>query len=557
MFLDGKQKNMKKAKLFTILALFVSNSIILADNPIIQNFYSADPAPMVHDGRVYLYTSHDDDNTENNFFTMRDWLCYSSADMVNWTDHGVVASLKNFGWLGGHNNGAWAPQCVHRDGKFYLYVPVQGKGICVLVADNPWGPFKDPINKALVNKFGYDDIDPTAFVDTDGQAYLYWGNPKLRYVKLNEDMVSYSGDVVTVQFTNEGFGRRSEPTADRPCTYEEGPWFYKRGDWYYMIFAGGPLPEHIGYSMSTGPTGPWTYKDIIMTSQQGLAFTNHPGICDFKENSYFFYHDQKLPGGGGYKRSVSVEQFTYNSDGTIPKITATNNGVNQVGVFNPYDTVQAETMWRQGGIETGICSDGGMMVTQISNDDYIAVKGVDFGDGALKFEVRASSGSSGGTIELRSGNKNGTLVGTCEIKSTGSWDKWETFSCEISNCTSVNDLYLVFKGSGEPYRLNWYRFEGKTVNTINTQSKTRKLNPKVSCSNSVLKIQFTAQNSYPTTINIYNLNGIKVMSSSLQAKTGEIHSHNMDFSTVSSGSYIVKIMNGNNLSHVSKVHLLK
>jgi len=145
-----------------------------AQKPIVQTYFTADPAPMVYNDTVYLYTSHDEDSTVNNFFTMYDWRCYSSTDMVNWTDHGAVASLKNIAWFD-KNNGAWAPQCIARNGKFYLYVPIHGGGISVLVGDSPTGPFRDVLGKRLIDsEHIWNDIDPTIFVDDDGQAYLYW-----------------------------------------------------------------------------------------------------------------------------------------------------------------------------------------------------------------------------------------------------------------------------------------------------------------------------------------------------------------------------------------------
>src|SRR5690606_35697239 len=139
-----------------LLALTVGSAVGLhAANPIVQTIYTADPAPVVHDGVLYVFTSHDEDELVNNFFTMRDWRCYSTTDMVNWTDHGAVASLHNFawagsGWGGGFENGAWAPQAIERDGKWYLYVPLHGRGIGVLVADNPFGPYTDPIGRPLI-----------------------------------------------------------------------------------------------------------------------------------------------------------------------------------------------------------------------------------------------------------------------------------------------------------------------------------------------------------------------------------------------------------------------
>ena len=164
-----------------------------AQNPIVQTKFTADPAPLVYHDTVFLFTGHDEDDAFG--FKMKNWLLYTSTDMVNWTDHGVIASLKDFKWVN-TDNGAWALQCVQREGKFYLYCPVpNGMGIGVLVGDSPYGPFKDAIGKPLI-KNGPQDIDPTVLIDNDGQAYLYWGNPNLYYVKLNRDMISYSGEII-------------------------------------------------------------------------------------------------------------------------------------------------------------------------------------------------------------------------------------------------------------------------------------------------------------------------------------------------------------------------
>ena len=143
--------------------------------PIIQTKYTADPAPYVHGDTVYLYTTHDEDYSEG--FMMKDWLLYTSTDMVNWQDHGVVASLKDFPWYKG-DNGAWAECVVERNGKWYMYCPIHGHGIGVLVSDSPYGPFKDPLGHPLVwRQEHWYDIDPSVYIDDDGQAYMYWGNP--------------------------------------------------------------------------------------------------------------------------------------------------------------------------------------------------------------------------------------------------------------------------------------------------------------------------------------------------------------------------------------------
>src|SRR5690348_4368120 len=251
---------LRKAVLSSLLAGIVTlrSGAALADNPIVQTSYTADPAPMLYDGRLYLYTSHDEDVTVNNFYTMNDWRLYSTVDMVNWTDHGSPGGYKTFSW--GTDN-AWAPQGISRNGKYYLFVPLNnntGAKIGVGVADTPEGPFKDPLGKALAAS-GSGNIDPTVFIDDDGQAYLYWGNATLRYVKLNSDMISYSGSVTNVSLSG----------------FVEGPWFYKRQSLYYMVYAAsGSGNEKLSYATSNAPTGPWTTRGDIMPS--GSTYTNHP-----------------------------------------------------------------------------------------------------------------------------------------------------------------------------------------------------------------------------------------------------------------------------------------
>ncbi len=440
-----------------------------SQNPVIQTNYTADPAPMVFNDTVYLYTTHDEDVTVNNFFTMNDWKCYSSTDMVNWTDHGTVLSYTDFDWARGD---AWAGQCIFRNGKFYFYVPVNrkngGTAIGVAVSDSPTGPFEDAIGAPLFSGNGY--IDPTVFIDDDGQAYLYWGNPDLFYVKLNEDMITYDETVgiVQVPLTVESFGPRSNN--DRTTSYEEGPWLYKRNELYYLLYPGGPVPEHLAYSTSVSPTGPWEYGGKIMEviSNKG-AFTNHPGLIDYKGNSYLFYHNAGLPGGGGFKRSVCIEEFEFNEDGSIPLISPTTAGVvESASNVNPYLWHQAEMIAWEDGIETDVDPETGVFVTNIESGDYIKVRSVDFGDlGASMFSASVSSDTkpgidNGGSIEIHLDNKNGSLIGTLPVAYTGGLDIWMT---EVTNIdvTGVHDIYFVFRGESENlFRFDKWSFTEKT-----------------------------------------------------------------------------------------------
>ncbi|GAA2148664.1 glycoside hydrolase family 43 protein [Glycomyces algeriensis] len=425
-----------------------------ADNPIVQTIYTADPAPLVHNGRVYLYTGHDEDGST--WFTMKEWRVWSSDDMVNWTDHGSPLNLDTFSWA---RQDAWAGQAVERNGKFYWYVPVINDAtgrpaIGVAVADSPTGPFRDALGRPLVQN---GEIDPTVFIDTDGQAYLYWGNPNLWYVKLNADMISYSGSATKIPLTTQGFGTRPGST-ERPTLYEEGPWVYKRGSLYYNVFAAQCCSEHIAYSTAPSPTGPWTYRGTVMPTQ-GSSFTNHPGVIDFKGSSYFFYHNGALPGGGGFTRSVAVEKFTYNADGTIPQINMTTAGAPQAGTLNPFVRQEAETIAWATGVETERSSAGGMNVGWIENGDSIKVKGAAFGTGARQFTARVASATSGGTIELRVDGPNGPVVGRCTVTGTGGWQNWADVSCPISGATGTRDLYLKFTGGGGYlFNVDYWRF---------------------------------------------------------------------------------------------------
>ena len=438
-----------------VSALVIAGSTFTAsaDNPLAQNVYTSDPAPMVYGDTLYMYTGHDADGAS--YYTMPDWKCYSTTDMKNWTDHGTVLADTDFKWA--EKNTAWAAQCVERNGKFYMYVTLVpaatgGRAIGVAVSDSPTGPFKDAIGKPLCGP-NWDFIDPTVYIDEDGQAYLYFGNPRLYYVRLNEDMISYSGDINKVDMTQQAFGVKEDHT-----TYTEGPWFYRRGDLYYMLYAANGVPEDIRYSTSPSPTGPWTYRGVIMPKQGG-SFTNHCGVVDFQGHSYFAYHNGALPGGGGFQRSVCVEEFTYNPDGSIPEINMTKQGANQLHPVDPYNRIEAETMSWSEGIETEVCSEGGRNVGFIENGDYIKVNWLNFGEGAESFTASASSAGNGGTIELHLDKKDGKLVGSCEIPPTGGWQDWKEFTCPVSGAEGQHDLYLVFKG-GSSYLLNvdWWKF---------------------------------------------------------------------------------------------------
>lgn len=313
---------------FLVLLMVFAVGSVLAQNPIIKDKFTADPAPLVYNDTLFLYTSHDTASVEATNYQMPDWLVYSTTDMLNWTNHGVCLSPKTFSWATGD---AYASQCVFRNGKFYWFVSTfhkknenskGGAAIGVAVSDRPTGPYTDAIGKALIvnemttdKKHGWDDIDPTVFVDDDGKAYVFWGNGSCKWARLKENMIELEDSIHTFN----------------PKNFIEGPWVYKRNNLYYLIYASeGTKPEMIEYCTAESPEGPWTYQGII-TGNAPNSFTIHPGIIDYKDKTYFFYHNGSLPTGGSYRRSICVDYMYYNPDGTIKKVEQTTAGVKPIG----------------------------------------------------------------------------------------------------------------------------------------------------------------------------------------------------------------------------------
>ena len=283
-------------------------TVLYAQDPIIQTKYTADPAPMVYNDTVFLYTSHDEDDAQGYGFKMLDWQLYTSTDMVNWTDHGPIASLKDFTWRK-RDNGAWALQVVERNGKFYMYCPLHGNGIGVLVSDSPYGPFKDPIGKPLVwQKEHWDDIDPTVYIDDDGQAYIYnGGGGTCKGGRLKDNMMEIDGAMQTM----EGL-----------VDFHEATWVHKYNGKYYLSYSDNHNPGQEGvegynrmrYAVSDHPLGPWKYMGIYMGGSD--CFTNHGSIVEYKGEWFAFYHSIALSGNPAL-RSVCVDRLYYNPDGTI------------------------------------------------------------------------------------------------------------------------------------------------------------------------------------------------------------------------------------------------
>ncbi len=439
-----------------VLSCLLAARFAPADNPILSQRYAADPNAIVHAGRVYVYCSDDEYNKGS--YVLPDYTLISSDDMVNWTDHGIIFKVpRDAAWA----SRAFAPACIERNGKFYLYFPDGGDAIGVAVADRPEGPFVDALKRPLIDKTMPNCqvewcFDPCVFI-AGGQAYLTFGGGKneqspigknFRIIKLNDDMISTQGEAVTL---------------DTPGSFE-GSFVHSYDGNYYLSY-----PErnghHIGYVMSRTPMfSDAEYKGIVLENPtidgKNINGKNnsHESIIQFQGQWYMFYHDRRVSGGKPYFRNVCVDRLGYNDDGTMQRVKVTHEGVPQIKPLNPYEIVQAETIDHQEGIEVESCNAGGCMVTDISEGDWIQLSGVDFESGASGVEVRAAAEGAGGRIEFRLDSPAGSLLGTCVIGRTGSWERWATFTGPIKPVPGTHDLYMVYRGEGEPFRLDDLRF---------------------------------------------------------------------------------------------------
>lgn len=304
--------SLRLAAAITVLALAAAP--LEAATPVSDRF-CADPSPHVFKGKIYLYATNDQDNS-GKYWDSTDWRLFTSSDMKTWKDEGSFLSVKVFKWARPDAK-AWAPEAAYRNGLYYFYAPVGGDKIGVAVSKSPSGPFRDARGDALIDKArdanaGAEPIDPAVLVDKDGQAYLLFGTRVPKIVKLKANMIETEGPIEDIHI--DGF-----PASDPKVKYGEAPYLNRHGNLYYFSFSTG-WPGQIVYATATNPMGPYTYRGVVLDYRH--ISTNHQAIIDYKGRSWLFYHDNLLPGGGDYKRSITFAPLVYEKDGQIAPVNA-------------------------------------------------------------------------------------------------------------------------------------------------------------------------------------------------------------------------------------------
>ena len=448
---------MTKCSLFLVTGCAILFSVlgsISAQNPVIRDQFTADPSARVFNGKVYLYPSHDILANENRgrigWFCMEDYHVFSSLNLTDWTDHGIIVSQYDVNWVNPNSYSMWAPDCIEKDGKYYFYFPSNsregrmGRGFTtgVAVADQPEGPYIPELGP-IQNVRG---IDPNLFIDRDGQAYMYWSMGNIFGAPLKESMLELASEPkVMEEMPGEGL--------------KEGPYLFERNGIYYMTYPHvANKTERLEYAIGDNPMGPFTFAGVIMDESPSGCWTNHHSVIEYEGQWYLFYHHNDYSPKFDKARSTRIDSLFFNEDGTIQKVIPTLRGV---GITKATDKVQVD---RYSGI-----SDEGVSVAFLDTLDtfrgwkailekpgaWIRYNTVDFGSGQLnKVRVRVSS-EAGGALEIRLDHADGPLLSEIEIAENT--DRRIIESPLSMAPDGIRHLVVVQRRDG-PVEVDWVRF---------------------------------------------------------------------------------------------------
>jgi hypothetical protein len=441
--------------LFGMIMLVSLDNILCAQNPIVRNQYSADPSARVFGDRVFLFPSHDILATQGKgrvgWFCMEDYHVFSSTNLTDWTDHGVVVTQNKVPWVRPDSYSMWAPDCIERNGKYYFYFPTSpkdtaafGRGftVGVAVADKPEGPYT-PMPTPIKGVRG---IDPNVVIDKDGQAYLYWSAGNIYAAKLKENMTELASDpVILKELPVKGL--------------KEGPYLFERKGIYYLTFPHVEnKTERLEYYMGDNPLGPFKNGGVIMDESESGCWTNHHSVIQFKNQWYLFYHDKNYSPNFDKARSVRADSLFFNEDGTIRKVIPTLRGV---GLTNAASQIQLDrysaksedvridfldTTNRFLGWKTIFSKPGG----------WVQYNSVDFGKKPFKNVSLRVNSESGALLQVHTGSVNGPVIGEIRIPKTADWKVIKAPLKKIPG--GVQNLFVLAKDDSRT-EVDWIRFE--------------------------------------------------------------------------------------------------
>jgi len=481
---------------FILSCSLLSAIAVSAQNPVIRDQFAADPTARVFNNKVYVYPSHDipaPEGQRQDWFCMADYHVFSSENLTDWTDHGMILSQEQVPWGKTDAYSMWAPDCVYKNGKYYFYfpnAPKSGRGfaIGVATADKPEGPFvceQEPIK-------GVSGIDPCVLIDDDGKAYIYWSGMGIRGARLKDNMLELDGALQEVKIPHRDGMPEMPPMKvggqlmeGLPDGFKEGPFAFKRGNWYYLTFpwvrgdtSNGANPtETLAYAMSTSPLGPWDFKGIIMAEHDNHCWTNHHSIIAYQGQWYIFYHRNDFSPSMDKRRSARIERIAFNADGTIQEVRQTMRGVgiNQAtkmieidrysNASNNVTTQLIDTVNTFRGFEAVLPQKGSWL--RYNDVDFSAVT-----DGYLVVNVKAADNTE---FFIREKSAKGKIIAKVPmvVKSETRFpgmatpfrrdqsNQWLTMTATLEYLPKgVTDLVITNEGDAA-FSINWVQFKNR------------------------------------------------------------------------------------------------
>jgi len=442
---------MKNLRSIMLAAAVLAGTCAYSQNPVIRDQFTADPTARVFNGKMYLFPSHDIPAPES--FPRKDWFCmadyhvFSSSNLTDWTDHGVIVSQEKVDWVNPTSFSMWAPDCIERNGKYYFYFPAnvktgRGFGIGVAIADKPEGPYtpqSEPIAKAR-------GIDPSVFIDRDGQAYIYYSMGRIFAAKLKENMTELASDPVVV--------------GDLPTKgLVEGPFFFERNGIYYMTYPHVEnTVERLEYAIGDNPLGPFKVTGVIMDETPMGTWTNHHSLVQYNNQWFLFYHNSAYSPKFDKNRSVCIDSLSFNEDGTIRKVIPTNRGVG-ITVATARIEIDRYSQVSPAGVTVALIDTTdtfrGWYATLSGQNSWISYNAVDFGSKKLK-SVRVNASSlTGGVIQIRLDNPDGLLIAEIEIPKNATLS---TLDAKLKKYKKgIHNMFVVFS-DGNPVNIDWVQF---------------------------------------------------------------------------------------------------
>lgn len=440
-------------KLFigTLALGLVASASLSAQNPIVRDQFTADPTARVFGDKVYLYPSHDiisPVEPERRWFSMADYHVFSSENLTQWKDEGMILSQENVPWGNPEGYSMWAPDCVEKGGKYYFYypnAPKKGFGfqVGVAVADSPTGPFV-PEQESMK---GVSGIDPCVLRASDGSSYIYWSGMGLRGVKLADNMLQ-----------TEGPSYRLDEDFPRGNGLKEGPFVFEREGRFYLTYPWvQDKTECLAYGMSDSPLGPFKFTGIIMEESQSGCWTNHHSIVQYKGQWYLFYHHNDLSPSFDKNRSVRADKLRFNSDGTIQQVTPTLRGV---GITSARSEIQLDRYSQILPVGTGIDfldpgnTFGGWFVSLKRPGTWVKYCDVDFSENSPSSVTVRYRVSTAATLDMEA--EEGKPFASVKLPKA---KKWSEISAPLSGEVLGLQYICATLKEGSDLEIDWIKFE--------------------------------------------------------------------------------------------------